>query len=474
VRVRLPIVLLVASFAFGTNARAQQPRTDIEVRPRFSNAREFFVPFRADPARPIKELRLYVQRNGGAWEYLTSAEPTQKGFTFKTNQDGAYGMTVQTIFQDGSSEPPVDQMAADVKVVVDTVPPRISLRPFSTVDGAAGVEWDITDDNFDPSTIKLEYRWPGMVDWAPIEKGVQFKPRDQQTWKLRPDQRIEIRVRASDLAKNETISPGVTTTSAIGDNRQFNGSSTSGGGSAGTAKTDVAAAPRVNGTQHFVREKTIKLNYNVTVGPSGIKKVSLWCLDENQVWSKVQEKAGAELKPDKDAPAVLPGERPRTETLTLTHEVEKDGVYGFIIIVESRAGASAREPKRGDPPHTVVVVDTTLPQVKMSEPKVRANANGQGALVDIAWQATDKNIAPAPITLEYAEKPDGPWRVIADKIDNSGKYTWAVPPTEPYSFFIRVTAVDRAGNTATDTSKDSVIVDLTIPQVEIRDVSPGK
>jgi hypothetical protein len=146
---------------------------------------------------------------------------------------------------------------------------------------------------------------------------------------------------------------------------------------------------------------------------------------------------------------------------------------GFNIIVESRAGVSSEEPKPGDPPHTVVIVDTTAPQVKIGETKVRANPNGQGALVDIVWQATDENIASAPITLEYAQNPDGPWRAIADKIDNTGKYTWAVPPSEPHSFYIRVKASDRAGNMGMDTSKDRVSVDLTIPRVEICDVVPG-
>jgi hypothetical protein len=307
-----------------------------------------------------------------------------------------------------------------------------------------------------------------MVDWAPIDRGVQFRARDQRTWSLKPDQRIEIRVRALDYAKNEGISLGVTTSPTVGDQRQ---SAT--GGNTGTGDP-VTQPNRVNGTQHYINSTTVKLNYNVTVGPSGVRKVTLWRQDEKQTWTKVLEKDGDELRPDKETPAVLPGERPRTEPLLLTHNVEKDGTYGFIIVVESRAGASGREPKPGDPPQTVVVVDTTPPVVKMSEPKVRASGNAnQGALVDIVWQATDKNLAAAPITLEYAEKLDGPWRVIAEKIDNTGKYTWAVPPTEPYSFYVRVKAIDRAGNMALDTSRQNVIVDLTVPQVEIRDVSPG-
>lgn len=470
--VRLPILLialvLVASSGSRSDAQFGGPDTA-----RYSKVRQFFIPFSADPKRPISELRLFVQRNGADWEYLTSAQPTQKGFNFFTNQDGTFNMTVQTVYQDGSTEPTREQLRAELKVIIDTAPPRIALRPFSTPDNSAGVEWEVTDEYVDPASVKLEYRWPGMVDWAPIDKGVSFRAKDQRTWVLKAEQKIEIRVRAMDFAKNETISPGVTTAPGIGDNRQF--SNTGGGGTPITGTTDPVNPNRGNGTQHFVNNTNVKLNYSVTVGPSGVKKVTLWRQDEKQIWTKVMEKDAADLKPDKEVPAIVPGEKARTETLALLHDVVKDGTYGFIIIVESRAGASGREPRPGDTPHTSVTVDTTAPLVKMSDPKVRANGvPGQGALVDIVWQATDKNFGPAPITLEYAEKLDGPWRIIAERIDNTGKYTWAVPPTEPYSFYVRVKAVDRANNATTDTCKQNVIVDLTVPQVEIRDVTPGK
>lgn len=481
-RIRLPIVLLLAACIVGLSAErgsSQNPANDVRVS--YTKLRQFFIPFKAEPNRPVTELRLFVQRNGGEWEYLTSAQPTQKGFNFFTNQDGTYAMTVQTVFQDGTTDPTREQLRADLKVVIDSVPPRITVRPFSTSDGAAGVEWDITDEAIDAATIRLEYRWPGMVDWAPIDKGVQFRARDQRTWVLKPEQRIEIRVKASDYAKNETVSPAVTTSTTVGDNRQSpmnnGGMGGSGMGNSGMGNSGLGDPVNPNrqfGTQHFVNSTQVKLNYNVTVGPSGIKKVTLWRQDEKQVWSKAMEKDGDDLKPEKDPPAVVPGDRPRTEPLTLTHDVQKDGTYGFSIVVESRAGASGKEPKTGDAPQTTIVVDTTPPLLKMNEPKVRPNGTpDQGALVDIAWQATDKNLAPAPITLEYAEKVDGPWRVIAEKIDNTGKYTWAVPPTEPYSFYVRVKAIDRAGNMSTDTSKQNVIVDLTVPQVEIRDVTPA-
>ena len=471
-RIRLPIVLLLSVLITSVSNReaVSQSNSGSERPTRYSKQHQFFIPFTADLKRPIAELRLFVQRNGADWEYLTTAKPTQKGFNFFTNQDGTYGMAVQTVYQDGTLEPAKDQLAVDLKVVVDTIPPKINLHAFSTND-AAGVEWDIVDEYLDPSSIRLEYRWPGMVDWAPIDKGVQFRARDQRTWVLKPDQSIEIRVRASDLAKNEAVSAGVKTSPGIGDSRQFGSGTGMGNPNTGIGEQ---VQQRSNGSHHFVNSTTVKLNYNVTVGPSGLRKVSLWRLDDKQTWTKIKEQDPTELRSDKEAPAVMPGERPRTETLTLVDDVKKDGSYGYTIIVESRAGTSGREPKMGDSPQISVEVDTTQPIVKMSEPKVRPNGTAsQGALVDIVWQATDKNMAPAPITIEYSEKQDGPWRVIAEKIDNSGKYTWAVPPTEPYSFFVRVKAIDRAGNVGMDVSKQNVIVDLTVPQVEIKEVTPG-
>jgi hypothetical protein len=477
VRSRLPIVLLMIAHLVGVGSlRGQAPKApgaDVpDERVRYSKVRQFFLPFQADPQREINELRLYVQRDGGEWSYLTSAQPTQKGFNFTTNQDGSYGMTVQTVYKNGTKEPAQDQLRAELKIVIDTVPPKIALRPFSTPEGAAGVEWDIVDDHLDANSIRLEYRWPGMADWAPIDKGVHFKAHDQRTWMLKAEQRIEIRVKAADLAKNDTTSQGVYTSLAVGNSQQFQGGS--GGTSTAPASNSDIAPVRSSATQHYVNHTVIKLNYNVIVGPSGIKNATLWWQDEQHKWAKAE---GVISDPKPEAPAVFPGEKPRTEPLSLTYDVKKDGTYGFIIVVESRAGASGREPKPTDPPHTVVIVDTTPPVVTMNEPKVRPNgASAQGALVDISWTATDKNMAAAPITLEYSEKPDvnGPWRSIAEKIENTGKYTWSVPPTEPYSFWVRITAVDRAGNKASVVSKQNVIVDLTVPQVEIRDVAPAK
>ena len=351
-RSRLPLNLLLCAALAATFAnRGQSQSAAPDPRVRYTKVREFFIPFQADPKRPITELRLYAQRNGGEWEYLTSAQPSQKGFNFFGKQDGAYGLTVQTLFQDGSKDPPLDQLRAELRVVIDTAPPKIDIRPFSTADGSAGVEWDIVDDNLDVNSIRLEYRWQGMVDWAPIDKGAQLRGRDQRTWQLKPEQKIEIRVRAMDLAKNEAVSAGVFTSPNIGDHRQFGGGSiANGSGAGGVTPTNDQAANPPRQTQHFVNSTIVKLNYNVTVGPSGVKKVTLWRQEEKMPWTKVQEKDGANLRPDNQPPGVIPGEKAKTESLILVDDVKKDGIYGYIIVVESRAGTSGKDPKPNDPP----------------------------------------------------------------------------------------------------------------------------
>ena len=69
--VRLPILLialvLVASSGSRSDAQFGGPDTA-----RYSKVRQFFIPFSADPKRPISELRLFVQRNGADWEYAGS------------------------------------------------------------------------------------------------------------------------------------------------------------------------------------------------------------------------------------------------------------------------------------------------------------------------------------------------------------------------------------------------------------------
>ena len=89
-----------------------------------------------------------------------------------------------------------------------------------------------------------------------------------------------------------------------------------------------------------------------------------------------------------------------------------------------------------------VVVDVTPPVVKIFEP---GSDPIQRDTLEIRWEATDKNFGDDPITLEWGENPNGPWRPVLTggpdgvvqataiaglsprRIANTGRYSWRVP-----------------------------------------------
>ena len=48
--------------------------------------------------------------------------------------------------------------------------------------------------------------------------------------------------------------------------------------------------------------------------------------------------------------------------------------------------------------------------------------------------------------LPSAEQKDGPWNPIADRLANNGNHVWRMPDQLPYQFFLKVEALDLAGN----------------------------
>ena len=86
----------------------------------------------------------------------------------------------------------------------------------------------------------------------------------------------------------------------------------------------------------------------------------------------------------------------------------------------------------------------------------------------LTWSATDRNLAPNPIWLQYAEGPDGPWQTIAKELTNSGRFLWQISPNQPFRVYLRVIAYDMAGNGGQDRSPEPVLIDLSEPEGQIK------
>jgi hypothetical protein len=209
----------------------------------------------------------------------------------------------------------------------------------------------------------------------------------------------------------------------------------------------------INNVQTTVTNSTqISLDYEVDrKGPSGVGLVELYLTqDEGRTWTKYHEVSD----PTGAMVVDLPGE----------------GLFGLKLRVRNKAGLGHRPPQNGDAPEMRVEVDMTPPVVKLYRPE--PDPHRRDAVL-LTWQASDDRcLATNPITLQWAERPDGPWTNIATNLTNTGRHVWHVEP-KLMNVYLRVVARDVAGNLGFDESPEPQLVDLTEPDARILRISSG-
>ncbi|MBI2803998.1 MAG: hypothetical protein HYX68_03335 [Planctomycetes bacterium] len=428
-------------------ACAQEPSAGVI----FFQHRQFKIPFKNDQTTArITQVRLYVSTNQGrTWQYTATAAPIDQHFRFSTLHDGLYWFTVQTVDQQGKQFPAgVDDFKPNLKVIVDTVPPVVQVQPVAARNGEVGVSWSVRDDNLDtalPDAVRVEYRVAGSATWLPVTIPGGG---NQATWDPRSNGQVEVRVLARDRAGN--VGEDRTTVRA-GANPQFN---------------NPNLAPQVDPLRDlqrkFVNSKQISLSYELKdVGPSGVSSVELWySLYKGRTWNRLA-----------DFPLDVKNPGDATETKKLTFKVDDEGIYGISLVAKSGVGLGDRPPRAGEAPQFWIEVDLTKPVVQLQDVLV-GNGSEKGKL-SLAWTARDKNLGPMPIRLAYAEDKSGPWNTLAEKLPNTGKYVWKMPEPLPYQFYVRVEAIDLAGNIGEAITFDKIKVDLSLPKVKIRDIEPS-
>ncbi len=213
-----------------------------------------------------------------------------------------------------------------------------------------------------------------------------------------------------------------------------------------------------------------------TRGPSGISRVDLWVTrDDGRSWRKWSQHDGK-------------GGAVRV-ALDAKENEQLEGGYGFRLVPVSGAGLSEREPVAGDAPDMRVTLDVTAPLIDLFPPL--SDPNALDTLI-IQWKATDRNFGDDPITLEWSDAPNGPWKPIATtgtdpvvqatavnapvakRLANTGQYGWRVPAGVPARVYLKATARDAAGNVKEVVTREPILVDLTKPRAKISGiVTPG-
>jgi hypothetical protein len=443
-------LLMVCAVSLGGLLPGQAGAQDLANEILYTRFRDFSIPVVVEQRQPpLKQMQLFVSTDQGrTWQPNTIATPEQKRFRFICDRDGAYWFTVQTLDMTGRYLPPtLDRVQASLKVVVDTERPVVHLRPLGGRAGEVGVTWEAKDDNLDlrqPDAFRLEYRPVGGVAWLPLAADPGAA---QHFWNPQTSAPLEVRLTVRDRAGNV----GEAITNAIVGQQDGGQPFSPPGGGAGVSNGFAAPADR-----RLVNSKRISLNYELKdVGPSGVSAVELWFTQDGRSWNRYP------------LPKAEEGARPPRP---LVFDVAGEGVYGFTLVAKSGVGLGERPPQVGDRPQVWVEVDLTKPVVQVQQVLVGRGAD-QGKLT-ITWSARDRNLGRDPITLSYAEGAGGPWRPLATKIANTGRYVWSMPDKVPYQFYVRVEAADLAGNVGEATTPDMIRVDLSQPRVNILNVEP--
>ncbi len=353
---------------------------------------------------------------------------------------------MQTRDTEGRLSPPDMTLAQpQIKMCVDTHAPAISnFRWLQPQNGQVGVEWEVSDMNLDPTSLRVDYR-PVNGDWIPLP--VKQAATGQYYWNPGTNAPIEARIQVQDKAHN----PAEYKTPPSGGGGFRVGSNPAPAFSPpATPSAPAEGSPAVT----MVNTKSIQLDYDIAeVGSSKVKSVEVWYTQDGRSWKKTPEDA----KPE--PPYVV--------------KVPSEGRYGFTLIARSGVGLGLPTPKMGDQPQDWVEVDTTKPTVNILGVEVGRGPD-MGTLT-VRWTATDAHMAASPVTISYVDAAagtTGQWQPMTTTgpIPNDGRFTWRIPEGLPPQILVRVEAIDQAGNIGSADTANPISTDLSIPKAHINRV----
>jgi hypothetical protein len=496
---RLATIGLGLALAWGSLASPAPPAPKVQTL--YSKERAFRLPFNIIEAdRPrYKQVQLWASVDGGNYQKVDTKDPEAKAFFFRAPKDGEYWFAVRTLDTKNRLIPSdVEDVDPNMRVIVDTTVPAMNLEALPRRGSIASVRWEVVDDHLDLDSLRLEYQAEGGWTPATIRKPARI---GQERFDVGTAEPIKVRLSVADRAKNvraltldlpdgspsrgspngpgddpeENVPPPRSTfassesersgprpilsgppamppmagdsSPAVGEFNPFAPGESQASGAAngpaqeGPAPPILVTSPRF-GLQYLVEDP----------GPNGPAAVELWVTtDGGRTWFNRGE------DPDRKSPFPV--------------DLGGEGTFGLKLVARSSSNQGDQPPVPGEPPGTIVEVDSSGPVIKLDPPKV---SNGR---VTINWHANDPHPAPRSIMISVrSDAPDARWQPITPApIDNSGQFTWALPANCPPRIHFRVDIVDALGNRgfAETTDMGAVLVDRSRPRGRIIGLDPS-
>ncbi len=491
---------MLAFLAIGVDAQAEE---------RHLATGRFTIPFRVQPEKmtSVREALLYLSMDRGKTWHLHSRLPANhEGFLFQATQDGPHWFSVALLDHNMRQEPAhIPSAPVGQKVILDTSKPEASLVVQRNQSEIA-IQWDFRDQNPNLASLRLECRTPEMASnqWIPIQ--LQPGVSGSGSFPAPSPGVVTVRFQASDYAGNfvsvvgESLAAPVPPPAPVvvaqpvsgsllvgtGVNPPVSGPSPQSGPSPGwdatvwtpSASTTIPGSASISQvstqrppspTAKLVNQRQVQLDYEVgKMGPSGVGAVEVWTtLDEGESWTLASTESFAQT-------GVALTANPTTPLRNkIPLNLQREGIpQGFTLVAKSRAGLGRPSPQKGELAQIRLEYDTTAPEATLFSPVPDPEQRDHLLL---SWKASDKNLAINPITIEWANHLEGPWHKIGNReLANSGRISWLVPPGTPPTVQLRLTVKDQAGNLGVAQTQQPILVDLTIPEVNILGLSDGK
>lgn len=219
------------------------------------------------------------------------------------------------------------------------------------------------------------------------------------------------------------------------------------------ASNSSPTASKPNGIEPMhCSSRAFSLDYAIDNDPGApIANIELWGTTDNGItW----ERWGTD--PDRESPFDI--------------EVASEGLFGFKMVIVGSNGLAGRRPLPTDKADAWILVDTAIPKAR-----ILSALNGKGpeaGTIVIEYQAIDNHFPERPISIYYAESPKGPWIPATQGARNNGRFAWTTDPSLPEKVFLRLDAVDSAGNAGTHVLDLPVDVQGSAPRGRIQGFHP--
>lgn len=181
----------------------------------YSRQRVFSIPFKIDQPAPAgaspRTVQLHVSEDQGqTWRVAEKTEPTAGRFSFRTERDGEFWFFVRTLDERGELQP-VGPPTPELRVIVDTLAPRLKLEQQIGSGGEITATWQILDQNLKADTFQLEFQPIGATSWEIVNTPRDHRPGQRVVdgqvtwWPGASTGKVRLRAGVMDLAGNPAM-----------------------------------------------------------------------------------------------------------------------------------------------------------------------------------------------------------------------------------------------------------------------------